>query len=78
MQIMDDVSVVSVYTDAYDGGLGDCTTIVDTHVRLLADRLLRGNAATTSACYQRLLDVRLACPLSPALVLHCYLHVSGD
>lgn len=30
---MDTPDVIGVYSDAYDGGLGDCATIVDTHVR---------------------------------------------
>lgn len=30
---MDTCDVIGVYSDAYDGDLGDCATIVDTHVR---------------------------------------------
>lgn len=33
---MDTPDVIGVYSDAYDGGLGDCATIVDTHVRRAA------------------------------------------
>ena len=58
VQIMNDFSVVSVYTDAYDGGLNDCGVIIDTHVRLLADALLDDNCRSTTACYEKLLDVR--------------------
>ena len=55
-ELLDDAAVVDVFQNAYDGGLGDCATIVDTHVRLLADCLCKGgeDASLTAECYSKL------------------------
>jgi len=55
-ECLDDVTVVDTFSAAYDGGLEDCEVIVDTHLRLLADCLLAGDASATEECYEALLN----------------------
>ena len=40
-EALDDITVVDVYQAAYDGGLEECTTIIDVHLRLVAECIIQ-------------------------------------
>lgn len=48
------ISPLRSYSDAFDGTLEPCGALIDAHVRLLADCLLTGSAARTTAGYSAL------------------------
>ena len=54
LDCIDDPSVMNVFTDAFDGQLAVCVSLVDAHLRLLSSRLLSGNASRTTAAYAAL------------------------
>ena len=48
-----EMSVVEVFTTAYEGSLDDCSTILDVHYRLLAETLIQGNTELVEHVYEK-------------------------
>lgn len=52
-EAISDFAVVEVYTAAYDGSLEDCSTIIDVHLRILAECLLKDSTDLVRTVYQK-------------------------
>ena len=52
-EALDDITVVEVYQAAYDGGLDECTTIIDTHLRMLAECIIQDDVELVRAVYDK-------------------------
>ena len=50
-EALDDITVVEVYQAAYDGGLDECTTIIDTHLRMLAECIIQDDVELVRSIY---------------------------
>jgi hypothetical protein len=52
-EALDDITVVDVYQAAYDGGLDECTTIIDVHLRIVAECIIKENVELVNAVYDK-------------------------
>jgi hypothetical protein len=52
-EALDDITVVDVYQAAYDGGLDECTTIIDVHLRLVAECIIQEKTDLVHAVYDK-------------------------
>ena len=52
-EALDDITVVDVYQAAYDGGLEECTTIIDVHLRLVAECIIQESVDLVRVVYDK-------------------------
>ena len=52
-EALDDITVVEVYQAVFDGGLDECTTIIDTHLRMLAECIIQDDVELVRAVYDK-------------------------
>jgi len=53
LDAVSDMTVVEVFTTAYEGSLEDCSTILDVHYRLLAETLIKGDTELVREVYEK-------------------------
>lgn len=52
-EAVNELSVVEVYTQVYDGDLTTCSTIIDVHLRALAESMIDGDWERVGRAYQK-------------------------
>lgn len=52
-EALDDITVVDVYQAAYDGGLEECTTIIDVHLRLVCECIIQESVDLVHTVYDK-------------------------
>jgi len=52
-EALDDITVVDVYQAAYDGGLEECTTIIDVHLRLVCECIIQESVDLVHTIYDK-------------------------
>ncbi|MDB9925101.1 hypothetical protein OAD67_02445 [bacterium] len=52
-EALDDITVVDVYQAAYEGSLDECTTIIDVHLRLVAECIIKENVELVHSVYDK-------------------------
>jgi hypothetical protein len=52
-EALDDITVVDVYQAAYEGSLDECTTIIDVHLRLVAECIIKENVELVHSVYEK-------------------------
>ena len=56
-EAVNELSVVEVYTQVYEGDLTTCSTIIDVHLRILAESMIDGDWERVGNCYKKFHDL---------------------
>lgn len=56
-EAVNELSVVEVYTQVYEGDLTTCSTIIDVHLRILAESMIDGDFTRIARAYQKFHDL---------------------
>ena len=56
-EAVNELSVVEVYTQVYEGDLTTCSTIIDVHLRILAESMIDGDWGRIGNAYQKFHDL---------------------
>jgi len=52
-EALSDITVVDVYQAAYEGDLQECTTIIDVHLRMVAECIIKDDTALVRSVYDK-------------------------